>query len=75
MSRRYKVEGILLEDTGNALLVAQRTSKKERKDWIPRSQCDRISKGPVDQMKPRSVTVICNEWIAKKIALKSEEVE
>lgn len=41
--------------------------------WIPRSQCDHLSKGPVKPDNTRDATITMADWLADKHNLRCED--
>lgn len=40
--------------------------------WIPRSQCDHLSKGPIQADGSRDATITMAEWLAEKHNLETQ---
>lgn len=71
-----KVKCRILRETPDALHVTQDSKTHGRfasGTWIPRSQCDHISKGPQREDGSRDATVTVAEWLVSKSGLKAEE--
>lgn len=70
-----KVKCRIIAETEKALLLEQAdllpTDRVEC--WIPRSQCDHISKGPLKEDGTREATVTMADWLADKRGFRTEE--
>jgi len=73
MSDRVKCRIIL--ETEAALLIEQPRFEFHAaiECWIPRSQCDHISKGPKQPDGTRDAVVTMAEWLVEKRGFRTEE--
>jgi len=68
-----KVKCRIMRETEKALLIRQETPNRESiETWIPRSQCDHISKGPLSPEGSRDGTITMAGWLADKHNLRME---
>jgi len=70
-----KVKCRIILETEAALYIEQPRFefKSAVECWIPRSQCDHISKGPLKEDNTRDATVTMAEWLADKRGFRTEE--
>jgi len=70
-----KVKCRIILETEAALLIEQPRDglRIAIECWIPRSQCDHISKGPLKEDYTRDATVTMAEWLADKRGFRTEE--
>lgn len=65
MSAKFKCS--IIKETDAALLIRQEIENREPVEtWIPRSQCDHISKGLMRGDGSRDATITASEWIIEK---------
>jgi len=68
-----KVKCRILRETERAILIHQEAENREIiQAWIPRSQCDHLSKGPLQPDGSREATITMATWLIDKHNLKSE---
>lgn len=67
MSAKFRCR--ILRETDSAILVKQEIQNRQPVEaWIPRSQCDHISKLP-DGKEGIPATITCPDWIIEKKGL------
>lgn len=70
-----KVKCRIIVETEAGLLIEQPRFELQVavESWIPRSQCDHISKGPLQEDGTRDATVTMADWLADKCGFNTEE--
>ncbi len=68
MSAKFRC--CILKESEKALLVRQEIPNRAPVEtWIPRSQCDHISKEPRTDGEPVAATITCADWLMEKKGL------
>jgi len=65
----------ILRETEAAILIEQAHPEAHGsiECWLPRSQCDHLSKGPVRPDGSRDATITLAAWLAEKHDLETED--
>ena len=68
-----KIKCRILRETERAILIRQEMPNREAVEaWIPRSQCDHLSKGPSEPDGSRSATITMAGWLVDQHNLRAE---
>ena len=68
-----KIKCRILRETERAILIRQETGNREAIEaWIPRSQCDHLSKGPTLNDGSREATITMAAWLVDQHNLRAE---
>jgi len=65
----------ILMETENAVLIEQLSEGflPPVGCWIPRSQCDHLSKGPMQPDNTRDAVITIADWLAEKHKLRTQD--